>query len=86
MPKVAFEVEFEELEELGPHGLEKAQFLFSPNPGKPPSPLAQTASGGELSRVMLALVSVLSRLRAQPTLIFDEIDVGSRWKNRRGGV
>jgi DNA repair protein RecN (Recombination protein N) len=76
MPSVAFEVEFSELEQPGPNGLESAQFLFSPNPGRPASPLAETASGGELSRVMLALVSILSRHQRQPTLIFDEIDVG----------
>ena len=76
MPKVVFQVEFQPLEEFSPVGMERAQFLFSPIPGRPPSPLAETASGGELSRVMLALVSVLSRFQKQPTLIFDEIDVG----------
>jgi DNA repair protein RecN (Recombination protein N) len=76
MPSVAFEVEFSVLDQPGPTGLENAQFLFSPNPGRPPSPLAETASGGELSRVMLALVSILSRFQRQPTLIFDEIDAG----------
>jgi DNA repair protein RecN (Recombination protein N) len=76
MPAVAFEVEFTALELPGPVGQENAQFLFSPNPGRSPSPLAETASGGELSRVMLALVSILSRYQRQPTLIFDEIDAG----------
>jgi DNA repair protein RecN (Recombination protein N) len=76
MPKVAFEVEFRQAEQFGPEGKDGAQFLFSPNPGRPPTPLAETASGGELSRVMLALVSILSRYQAQPTLVFDEIDVG----------
>lgn len=76
MPKVAFEVEFKPVSGFGPDGAERAQFLFSPNPGRAPTPLAETASGGELSRVMLALVSVLSRFQKQPTLIFDEIDVG----------
>lgn len=76
MPKVAFQVEFEALDEFSPSGSERAQFLFSPNPGQPPTPLAETASGGELSRVMLALISILSRFQSQPTLIFDEIDVG----------
>ena len=76
MPKGAFQVEFEALEEFSPWGSERAQFLFSPNPGQPPTPLAETASGGELSRVMLALISILSRFQSQPTLIFDEIDVG----------
>lgn len=76
MPKVAFEVEFQSTEGFTAEGCERAQFLFSPNPGRAPSPLAETASGGELSRVMLALVSTLSRFQKQPTLIFDEIDVG----------
>lgn len=76
MPKVAFQVDFEPVEEFSSTGLERAQFLFSPNPGQPPTPLAETASGGELSRVMLALVSIQSRFQNQPTLIFDEIDVG----------
>ena len=76
MPNVAFQVEFQELEDFGADGKEVAQFLFSPNPGRASSPLSETASGGELSRVMLALVSILSRYQNQPTLIFDEIDAG----------
>lgn len=52
------------------------EFLISPNPGEPLKPLAKIASGGEISRVMLALKSVLSRTMATPTLIFDEIDSG----------
>jgi DNA repair protein RecN (Recombination protein N) len=76
MASVRFEVEFELLDQPGPHGSEEAQFLFSPNPGRPPQPLAETASGGELSRVMLALISILSRFCKQPTLVFDEIDAG----------
>ena len=76
MPSVKFLVEFSDLPRPGPHGAENVQFLFSPNPGRRPMPLAETASGGELSRVMLALVSILSRHQPQPTLIFDEIDVG----------
>jgi DNA repair protein RecN (Recombination protein N) len=76
MPSVAFEVEFTALPQPGPQGFEQAQFLFSPNPGRPAQPLAETASGGELSRVMLALVSILSRYQRQPTLVFDEIDAG----------
>ena len=52
------------------------EFLISPNPGEPLKPLAKIASGGEISRVMLAMKSVLSRTLAVPTLIFDEIDTG----------
>lgn len=76
MPAVGFEVEFRALDSPGPNGGEAAQFLFSPNPGRTNTPLAETASGGELSRVMLALVSILSRYQQQPTIIFDEIDTG----------
>lgn len=76
MPKVAFQVEFQPLDDFGLEGKEQAQFLFSPNPGRAPSPLAETASGGELSRVMLALVSIGSRSQERPTLVLDEIDAG----------
>ncbi|MDX1931592.1 MAG: DNA repair protein RecN [Capsulimonadales bacterium] len=58
------------------NGADRVEFLISPNPGVPLKPLAKIASGGELSRVMLAMKSVLSRIDAVPTLIFDEIDTG----------
>lgn len=57
-------------------GVDRAQFHFSPNPGEPPKPLSRVASGGELSRLMLALESVLRRADLIPTLIFDEVDAG----------
>ncbi len=57
-------------------GVDRAQFHFSPNPGEPPRPLNRVASGGELSRLMLALESVLRRADLIPTLIFDEVDAG----------
>ncbi len=57
-------------------GIDQVEFLISPNPGEPPRPLAKIASGGETSRLMLALKSTLSAADATPTLIFDEIDVG----------
>ena len=66
---------------LGPTGTDRAEFLIAPNPGEPLKPLAKIASGGELSRVMLALKSVLARVDRVPTLIFDEID-GHRWAHR----
>lgn len=56
-------------------GYEKVEFLFSPNPGEPPRPLARIASGGELSRLMLAIKQVLPEGDV-PTLIFDEVDTG----------
>jgi len=57
-------------------GWDKVEFLFSANPGEPLRPLAKTASGGEASRVMLALKTVLAGSDEVPTLIFDEIDTG----------
>ena len=57
-------------------GADRAEFLFSANPGEPPRPLGRIASGGELARVALALKAVLSRVDRRSTLIFDEIDVG----------
>ena len=60
----------------GPYGFDDIEFLISANLGSPVKPLAKIASGGELSRVMLALKTVLSELNTVPTLIFDEIDTG----------
>jgi DNA repair protein RecN (Recombination protein N) len=57
-------------------GIDRIEFLVSPNPGEPLKPLAKVASGGETSRLMLALKTVLSRADETPTLIFDEIDQG----------
>lgn len=57
-------------------GADHVEFLLSPNPGEPLKPLAKIASGGEISRVMLAMKSVLARIVAVPTLIFDEVDAG----------
>lgn len=63
-------------EHFAPHGIDQVEFLFAPNPGIPPRPLRKIASGGELSRVMLALKSVLAGADTVPTLVFDEIDSG----------
>ena len=57
-------------------GIDAIEYLFSPNPGQSPKPIARIASGGELSRVMLAIKSILAREDQIPTLIFDEVDVG----------
>ena len=62
--------------DVGPRGLDKVQFLFSPNVGQPLRPLASIASGGELSRVMLALRAALARQAGIETIVFDEIDAG----------
>ncbi|MGF1568991.1 MAG: DNA repair protein RecN [Nodosilinea sp.] len=60
----------------GPTGADAIQFLFSPNPGEPLQPLAETASGGEMSRFLLALKACFSQIDAVGTMVFDEIDVG----------
>ncbi|HET9112031.1 MAG TPA: DNA repair protein RecN, partial [Ktedonobacterales bacterium] len=57
-------------------GIDQVEFLIAPNPGEPFKPLARTASGGETSRLMLALKTILSHADAVPILIFDEIDSG----------
>ena len=57
-------------------GADSVEFLFSANPGEPPRPLNKIASGGEMSRVMLALKTVLADAAPVPTLVFDEIDAG----------
>ncbi|MDZ7339623.1 MAG: DNA repair protein RecN [candidate division KSB1 bacterium] len=59
-----------------PRGLDDVEFFISTNPGEPVRPLAKVASGGEISRIMLALKSVLAGLDRVPVLIFDEIDIG----------
>jgi DNA repair protein RecN (Recombination protein N) len=57
-------------------GLDRVEFLISPNPGEDLKPLARIASGGEASRLMLALKTILSAVDRTPTLIFDEVDTG----------
>lgn len=61
---------------IGPDGFDNVEFLFSANPGEEPRPLARIASGGEMSRVMLAIKSVLAVADAMPTMVFDEVDAG----------
>ena len=66
-----------EVEQLcGPYGKDDIEFMISANPGNPPLPLAKIASGGELSRVMLALKTIFARTDNVETLVFDEIDTG----------
>jgi DNA repair protein RecN (Recombination protein N) len=76
LPAAVVRVELEPREALGPWGAEDAALAFSPGPGQPPRPLAKTASGGELSRAMLACRSVLADADDVPTLVFDEVDAG----------
>lgn len=81
MAHARFDVEFEpregSVEQLASaRGFDRLRFLISPNPGEPMKPLARIASGGEMSRIMLALKNIAARADSIPTLIFDEIDTG----------
>ncbi|GAB1394947.1 DNA repair protein RecN [Rhodocyclaceae bacterium] len=71
-----FEIALAALEEGASSGLESIEFLVTANAGQPPRPLAKVASGGELSRIGLALQVIASQSHAAGTLIFDEVDVG----------
>ncbi|HEY3874060.1 MAG TPA: DNA repair protein RecN [Candidatus Kapabacteria bacterium] len=71
-----FEVEFVDELELNSNGMDKIEFLISTNAGEEPKPLARVASGGEISRIMLAMKTVLAKGDKLPLLIFDEIDSG----------
>ncbi len=75
MPRTKFLVEFQP-SPIGPNGIDRVEFLLAANPGEAPKVLRKVASGGELSRVMLALKSILAEKDAIPTLVFDEIDSG----------
>jgi len=75
MPKSRLEFRIEP-GELGPHGADQVSLLFSANPGSAPAPLGKVASGGELSRVRLALEVVLATESTSATFVFDEVDAG----------
>ncbi len=75
MPGIAFEMEIQRVP-LYHMGCDKLQFLVSANKGEPPKPMSKIASGGELSRIMLAIKTVLSGKDKVDTLIFDEVDTG----------
>ncbi|MDR3365761.1 MAG: DNA repair protein RecN [Prevotellaceae bacterium] len=76
MPSAAMQVEHAELPELLPTGKDEIRFLFSANKGMPPQDIARIASGGEISRLMLSLKSLVAWTGNLPTIIFDEIDTG----------
>lgn len=82
MPKVQFEISIIP-SELGEYGGDDIEFLIATNPGEPLLPLSKIASGGELSRIMLALRSVLNDHDGVDTVIFDEIDTGVSGKTSR---
>ena len=73
---VEFEIAFEQSEQYSPHGRDTVCFMISTNPGQAVRPLHEIASGGELSRIMLAIKSILADEEGIETLIFDEIDTG----------
>jgi DNA repair protein RecN (Recombination protein N) len=75
MGDATFEVRFDE-RETGPSGADSVEFMIAPNPGVPAGPLREIASGGELSRVMLAIMSVANASAGDATLVFDEVDAG----------
>ena len=75
MPRVTLDVSIEQAP-MTASGADKVEFLISANPGEPPKPIAKIASGGELSRIMLALKTVMAKADDIPTLIFDEVDAG----------
>ncbi len=78
--RAQFQVRFRDLEEtagnIGPAGWDRCEFFFTANPGEPVKPLVKVASGGELSRLMLALKCLLARKDMVETVIFDEVDAG----------
>ncbi len=80
LPADAFGVELHDAG-IGPSGADRAVFTFAPNPGEPPRPLGRIASGGEASRLSLALKVVLAAADETPLLVFDEVDAGVGGRN-----
>ena len=78
MPNAVFQIRIDAIasDEPGPDGVDVVQFYFTANKGTKPEPLHKVASGGELSRLMLCLKSIVAHTMQLPTLIFDEIDIG----------
>ncbi len=76
MPNGKFHIEFTPLDDISPSGMERVEFMVTMNPGQPLKPLTKVASGGELSRISLAIHVITASTGRIPTLIFDEVDVG----------
>jgi len=76
MPDAQLETIISPLEKPGPLGMDRVEFLFSANAGRKPAPLKEVASGGELSRLMLAVKYITARSGLRTTIVFDEIDTG----------
>jgi DNA repair protein RecN (Recombination protein N) len=76
MARTKLEVRVDSEHKLGPTGWDEVEFLISPNPGEPLRSLHKIASGGELSRIMLAMKAIFARMDQIPVLVFDEVDTG----------
>ena len=76
MPHARFLIHCEPLEQISSNGFEEIEYMIASNPGQPPQPLRKVASGGELSRISLAIQVVTANTSTIPTLVFDEVDVG----------
>lgn len=76
MSKTVFQIRFEAVGAFTKNGADKIEYFISTNPGEPLKPLSKTASGGELSRIMLALKSIFSKHQGVTSIIFDEVDTG----------
>lgn len=83
MPRVRFEVSLQHLEKPGTDGTDDVEFCLATNPGEPVQPMTRIASGGELSRIMLALRSVLNERHGVGVSIYDEIDTGISGRTAR---
>ena len=71
-----FRIKIDRLDEIGPYGYDRVEFLISTNPGEPLMPLTRIASGGEISRIMLAFKRIIGESDSVETMVFDEIDTG----------
>nr|MBA2653121.1 DNA repair protein RecN [Tatlockia sp.] len=76
MPKGQVDIDLSALEKMQAHGLDKVEYKVCTNPGMAPDSLAKIASGGELSRISLAIQMITAQRGTTPTLFFDEVDVG----------
>jgi DNA repair protein RecN (Recombination protein N) len=76
IPNARFTITCEKLDEFTPHGKDKIGFLFSANKQVDPQEISKVASGGEISRLMLAVKSLISQSVSVPSIVFDEIDAG----------
>ncbi len=81
MKDTQFDIRFEEtvnpgIEDVRPDGIDRLEFVISPNPGEALRPLSKIASGGELSRILLAIRTIISRTASVETVVFDEVDAG----------